>query len=665
VGSHLDESRGSENWTTLGLPLRARGACWLATLALAAYYVATMSRDLSLYDSGELALAADQLGLGHPPGQPLHTLLGFIAARIFVGAPLIGLNLLSSLPAALTLLPSASIAQTLCRSGQSNRRIDAVLPWLLGLCGLHQALWEPATRVEVYALATFCALWAIARVLPLCIRGAPRPTRSQFFGVGLAIGLCASVNPVIALAVAIGLGPSLVQALQRRYLSGPALLALLFGGVLGLLPYVYLPLTAARSDVMVWGGLRDYASWVRYLSMRDYAHNQRIDAATFLAHAGAWFGWALRNLLLPLLILGTGGHMRAAYRLSLGRSIALLIAACSLAFISFNVIWQLDVPDYNGYMAGVYWLAAAGSAALLASALRSQRRFAAISVGACVVSCTLAPPAPWARTRQHDQLARDLAEQVLHEAPAGAIVIALADHFAGSLFYLQQAEHARPDVVVLAFGLSGSSWHWRDVQRLHPELHEFALRGPAGRAGRVRRWLAANPDRLVLVERWTIARELGLLACPGGLYLRTEALCKQAAPPDRDAPQLLARQLALLGAGAPGAAGAIADVSDQIGEGLWRMGWTRAAHDVLLAGVPRALWPQPLAAGKRLTEAPALARALPDWQRTAALGDPARNLFLAGAIAAGSGQSEAAARYLDAAARAGLPEATAQLARER
>src|SRR4051812_26676681 len=71
-------------------PLSPRTSARWACAALATYECATMSRNLSLYDSGELALAAAQLGLGHPPGQPLHTLLGYLAARI-APTPLLGI----------------------------------------------------------------------------------------------------------------------------------------------------------------------------------------------------------------------------------------------------------------------------------------------------------------------------------------------------------------------------------------------------------------------------------------------------------------------------------------------------------------------------------------------------------------------------------------------
>lgn len=95
-----DDARAC-GWSTLFVPLAAVRSTWLATLALFIVYALTMARDLSLYDSGELALAAVVLGLGHPPGQPLYTLLGFALSKVPLWSPLIGVVLASVIPARL------------------------------------------------------------------------------------------------------------------------------------------------------------------------------------------------------------------------------------------------------------------------------------------------------------------------------------------------------------------------------------------------------------------------------------------------------------------------------------------------------------------------------------------------------------------------------------
>jgi len=638
---------------------RAHFPALLASTCLALYYALSMSRDLSLYDSGELALAAEQLGLGHPPGQPLHTLLGFVLSKLTWGAPLVGINLLSAAPSALCVLPATRIASALCgpRVAHKARRF---LPWLCLPIGLHESVWEPATRVEVYALATFCGLCAVASALPLlAAERAEDSVRSRAAWLaGVLSGLCACANPGIAVAVGVALAPGVLSTRSLRLV-----LRAVAGGLLGLLPYAYLAFAAARSDeVMVWGGLGDSASVLRYLTLGDYAHKGGLSAWSILEHALAWSVWALEHLLVPGLIYGLGGFLRGSRFVRFGTLVFSIVFGMVLLTISRNAVWDLEVPDYNGYLAITYWLAAAGGAALFASSHAQRRPVASSVIALCLVATIIAAPAPWQRTRHSDQLARHLAEQVLREAPQGAIVISYADYYAGSLMYLQEAERQRPDVSVLAYGLSGSSWHWRHLMRQHPDLAPVDLARRGDRATRIRDWLAKNAARPVLVEQLPIARELGIEACPGGLYLRTGAACSgERTPPI--AALLLASELAILDGGSPSAAGAIAQIGEQLGTALWQLGDLAQAHDVLLAAVPRAQWPAQRAEPTQLTAAGPAKLPLVGWQRQAALGDPARNLFLAGALVAGSGHEPLARAYLQAAARLRLPEALRLLER--
>ena len=637
----------------------------LASACLGAYYTLSSSSDLSLYDSGELAMAAVQLGLGHPPGQPLHTLLGHVLSRVTADAPLIGVNLLSALPAALTLLPAARIAAQLT-AAESRAQATVWAPWLLLLFALHESLWEPATRVEVYTLATLFALWAVACALPLFALQSERTDVLRRTGLaGALLGLCASSNPVIAVAAGLALAPGIIQAglCAGAPLQTVGVAAL--GGAVGLLPYLYLPLVAARDDVLVWGGLNDAASYVRYLTLRDYGHNQTLSLLGTLAHAGAWAGWSVQHLLMPVLVLGFGGFSRARAQLRSSRLLYVIAFAVVLAMISFNVEWNLEVPDYNGYLGIAYWLAAAGASALFVRCAASKQRLACAAIVLCMGAGIFSPPAPWTRTRAKDRLARTLAEQVLAEAPPGAILISSADYFAGTFFYLQEVERKRPDIVVLAYGLSGSSWHWRRIQALHPDIEPVDLTKRGQRELRVRKWLEDNAERPVLVERYALARSLELRTCAGGLYFWTGALCDAPSTLAPATAQLLADQLSQLRSGSPGAAGAIAEVSEQIGLGLWSLGQPEAAHRILMAGVPQRWWPAKLADARRLAHAQQLLAPAPNWSRTVALGDPARNLFLAGAVAAASGQAQAARSYVQAAANLRLPEAEVMMTKAR
>jgi hypothetical protein len=646
-----DDGERRPTAATLYLPLAERGSTFVACTALLLVYAASMARDLSFFDSGELALAAVVLGLGHPPGQPLHTLLGFLFAHVPLWSPLVGVTLVSAIPGALSLIAATSLAQTLC--GGASRTLARAVPWLLCALGLHASLWEPATRVEVYALATFFALWAVAKL-------AAGIDRKSLLAASIALGLSASANPITALCVGLALAPAVLACVLRGQLQKSALLVAIGGGLLGLLPYVYVPLAAQQSDVFVWGAPRDAESLWRYVSGQDFARSRAFDAATFFSHLGAWLWSTLERGVAPWLILGLVGHAKHARGRSAVGAWAAPIALLALAaVIASNSVWSLDVPDYDGYLAPAVWLAGAGAAALFSGlSLEPLRKRSAITLALALgASALIATPHVFERTRERDRVARLLAESVLRDAPPNAIVIAYSDSFAGPLYYLQEAERVRRDVVIVAYGLASSSWHWERVARRHPALQPFELRGAGGRQGRLRRFIAANAARPVLVESSALADMLGRKTCMHGAYFLAAEQCVPLEQKSRRPfGEELARALDRVGQGSPAASGAIAAVAYELGVSTWRAGSPRYAYELLLLGVPREHVPNG-PTPRALGQLPPLSRALPPWRRHVALGDPARNLFVAALMLEGAGLSDRARALQEKAAQLGLPEA--------
>ncbi|MEZ4339310.1 MAG: DUF2723 domain-containing protein [Sandaracinaceae bacterium] len=166
----------------LGLTLTDPGPAWAAAGILFVAYLATMARDLTFYDSPELALVAHELGVGHPIGMPLHTLVGWLFAHL-APTPHLGLGAMSALFGALCAIPAASLADRFGVAEGSLRWLR--VPVLVGV-GLSIVAWEPSSRVGVYTLGVPLALHTAARARAASAQAsrraspsasAPRPTR--------------------------------------------------------------------------------------------------------------------------------------------------------------------------------------------------------------------------------------------------------------------------------------------------------------------------------------------------------------------------------------------------------------------------------------------------------------------------------------------------------
>jgi len=627
----------------LGLPVYSRWTTIASTVALFIFYVMTMGRSLSMYDSPELALVAEQLGLGHPFGQPLHTILGALVSRVPGANPLIALNALSALAGALTVIPATSFAETLVRPGPDcpDGDLRYVAP-TIALLGVHPALWEPSTRIEVYPLAVFFAIWAAARFTSAILDRDPgsRP----YFATGLALGLTASANLVCALVVAVAMTPRLLMGIVREEIPRRALGMLTAGGLLGLVTYAYVFLVAGRTDVVVWGAPTNARSIAHYFSAADFASKGVASWSEWWEHVRSLFFWSLENGFLALLLAGFTGYALYARQRGLGRFFFNATLIIFVAFIARNGMFAPDVLDYNGYLAIPAWLAAAGVGLFLAYLGERRASWAPVALAALLFFVMVAPPAPYQRTRHRDVFTWDIAFEALQAAPLDAVLIVERDHWIGPMWYLQEQRTVRPDVTLVAHGLSSSGWFWDHLYRRHPDLEPIELRGPGGRDARVRRFLRANASRPIQIERVALADRLGLPTCPGEWMLDVRSRCGDAAHEPALA-RYASIALAELQEGSPGTDGLIALVTLDRGHDLYSQGFPRAAIATLLAGVPRLEGFEEISLSTVPARIERTVRPAPVYDPPVALGHPARNLHYASRIAEATG-ANGLARYL-------------------
>src|ERR1700736_794905 len=131
-------SLSRENVKTLG---------YAATVFAAAgiLYFFTAARDIVVGDTPELITAAATLGVAHPPGYPLFTMLGHVFSLIPIGSIPFRVNLLSVVCDAFTVGVVYLIATRLVRS-----RIAAAIAALV--LAVNPVFWEWSLAAESFPL---------------------------------------------------------------------------------------------------------------------------------------------------------------------------------------------------------------------------------------------------------------------------------------------------------------------------------------------------------------------------------------------------------------------------------------------------------------------------------------------------------------------------------
>ena len=423
-------------------PTSARAAALVAALAAGfasfAVYARTLAPTVDSGDGPELAAAALTLGVPHPTGYPLYSLLGHLWTRaIPLGDPAWRLNLLSAVCAALAVALLAASAARLARSVTAG--------WLAGgLLAFSPLLWSQATVVEVYALHLLLVVGALGAWLRFDADGDRRWLRlaALLGGLGMAHHLTTAL-----------LAPALVLGVFARHPRPDAReVARLVGlATAPLLLYAYLPLASARDPAVDWGNPETWHAFWYHVSGAQY--RAFLGASDWLTSARQ----QLRELGAPLALFAPLALV-GAHRLWVERPRALAVTALAAA------AFEIHALSYGVVDAGAYALPAAAILALW-TALGVQPivdrvgrpatlwRFGAAAHPALVALLVAAPALPLvvhftAQDRSRDFRARDASLGALGAAPAGGVLLTQGRTGYG-VFYASLIEAVRPDVEVV------------------------------------------------------------------------------------------------------------------------------------------------------------------------------------------------------------------------
>jgi tetratricopeptide (TPR) repeat protein len=200
-------------------------AFWLAFLVSFLVYAFSLAPTVTLEDSGELVVASDYLGVPHPPGYPLWTILTWFFQLVFHFVryqghpnPAWAVNLFSAFCGSFT---SGLVALLASRSGFAMLRQifpalrSGILAWLgfaaavsaSLILGFNQLMWSQAVIAEVYTLNTLLHLIIFVFVYVWLHR--PQDNRLLFltaFFYGLAFTNCQPIMLItFGLLLALGL----------------------------------------------------------------------------------------------------------------------------------------------------------------------------------------------------------------------------------------------------------------------------------------------------------------------------------------------------------------------------------------------------------------------------------------------------------------------------
>lgn len=425
----------------LGAGARARGdLLTAAVLGLAAFllYLSTLAPTVLDRDSGRFQVRAFLLSIAHPTGYPTYTMLGKLFTLLPVGDVAYRVNLSSAVYGALAVALLYLV----------GRRLAGMAGALVGAAAfaVSRAYWRQALVAEVYTLN---ALLICAVLLSLL---AWRDSRDgRLLGLAaLLMGL--SLTNHLTSGLLLPAGALFVLLTDRSLLRKPKLLAgaaALF--LLGLTPYLYLPLRSLMDPPFRYADLSDPRALLYHVTGRQFSDRMGAFPLSELPDRLEVYRRGLFQQFSPPFLALAAIGLVAGWR----RGVAAWAMLLALFVGQLGYALEYDIPDIGVYFIPTFLVAslwiAYGVDGLLALARRlgGEQRARLATAGVLIGLLALVGWTAVARYPVVDQSAawghRRLVERVAR-APRKAVIYDKAN--TSPLQYLRLVERRRLDLLI-------------------------------------------------------------------------------------------------------------------------------------------------------------------------------------------------------------------------
>ncbi len=467
-------------------------------------YIMTLAPTVSFIDSGELATVCIKLGVAHPTGYPLFTILGNLFSHIPIGEPIYRLNLMCAVISAATVflffnllvflfrefrLPGNGVKETVTVKkvkGKVQKTVTkAKVLQKLGdgpvyiisltaslLLGFSLTFWQSATSIEVYALHSFFLVAIIYLFLKAC--NSLNKTHETFwqsekYWLGFAFVLGLSFTNHLS-TLFLGIGTLYLyfalQGFNKESFKRIGIMAIPF--TIGLSVYSYL-LIRADNPILSWGNPHNLENLFNHVRGRQFS----VWMFSSFDNAEKQFGHFISNLpeeffAVSLILIIPG--LIALYNVSKKFFIYTLL------LFGFTVIYAInyDIYDINSYFLLAFVITAIWIAFGLYYVIQKLKDNSTVYAGISLVLVAITLYFNYPKADQSENyFVEEYTMNVFNSAPPNSIIISVQwDFWVSASMYYQFVKGIRPDIAVLDKELFRKSWYLTYVKKHYPDIYE-------------------------------------------------------------------------------------------------------------------------------------------------------------------------------------------------
>ncbi|MBN2543857.1 DUF2723 domain-containing protein [bacterium] len=436
-------------------------------LVAGTFYLITLSPTVTLIDCGELAIVCKTLGIAHPTGYPLYTLIGRLATFMGFKPNVLCTNMLSmifSICALICLyfLILLTLKFTSNKKENENRFISLAgsLTFAFSL-----TFWNISVVTEVYSLTVFLSVLLCVLIF---IWRKTRDLRTFFlftFLFGLAFGNHLLIFIFIPAFLFLILATDFT-IVKRPKIIGIATLLIVFS----LTIYIYLPLRSSQSPLMNWGDPVNSGKFFRHISGWQYRVWMFTKTPNQLLSELKNYALLLKDQFTPYLLIFIPFGLIYLFR----KNKTLLVFFLIIWFGNIIYASNYDIPDIAPYFLPSFLV----SVIIISMGIKFLLSF--IKFGYLKYFILLLPIVPLVFNIEpsnfHHKLYEEMSKNLLKFPEENSLVIMDNWDYYSPSIYMQHIEGFRDDVVLVDFELLRRSWYIEGLLKNYPEIFNKAER---------------------------------------------------------------------------------------------------------------------------------------------------------------------------------------------
>lgn len=469
-------------------------------------YLFTLAPTVVQIDAGELAAVQLTLGIAHPTGYPLYTILGYLFS--FIPLPLTKIyqmNLLAAIYCAAAIgffvqfvkltLDNLSLFVTkksvaIKKQKKKNRKekddkseskisnneiLDTIKLFASAFGGMilafSRTFWFQSTSVEVYSLHLLLICVIIFILLKAYLQNEEKTNGIwnywYLLAVVLALGFSNHMTTLLIL-------PAIAYLFFSKFGFNKFSIKKMFLMIAVFLPllviiYSYLPIRASQQPTLNWGNPIDLERILRHVSGKQYQVwlFSSMDAAK--KQLGYFFTSLTEefNIALILVIIGL------VFTYSYSKKIFIFLTVLFVSTVLYSI--NYDIIDIDSYFLLAYislsFFSVFGAIKIYSLLKKSTQNNVVLAIVSLIFILIFASFNFKKVDQSNTIIFEDYTKSLMNSMDKQSIVLSYQwDFFISASYYFQNIEGFRKDVLVIDKELLRRSWYFNQLKNNHPDI---------------------------------------------------------------------------------------------------------------------------------------------------------------------------------------------------